>query len=312
MKRAMLLAGAGLALVLAAAPLAAQDAPMAAEAEAAPEEQVDFASEGEPAEEFVFLTEEEEELAKLEEEMAATFGLMGALFEVDPLTPEQEARLPLAQDMARLIMPDGSFGAAMDSTMEPMMAMIIGEAGNDPRTRLAEISGVPAEELAALGDAEAQEALDIFDPQFAARQQRSKDLVVGMIGKLLDLVEPAYREALAGALAVRFDEGEMRELLAFFATPVGAKFAQESFLVQFDPRMIGVMQAMGPAFVKIMPEVMEEAGAIEAELGTARDFTELSAAERTRAARLLDKSASELDALVPEYTVEADEEDPVI
>lgn len=316
MRFALLIAAAGASLSLAEAPLAAQDPLVVAEAdaqaEAAADEQVDPASAGAPADEFVFLSEEEEERAKLEKEMTEAFGLFADIFKADPLTAEQEARVPLGTDMARLMMPDGSFGTAMQASFEPMMTVIMDEVSSDPRVRLAEVSGVDAEHLAALSDQAAQDALDIFDPNHAAREQRLADMMMSMIGKLLIELEPAYRDALARALAVRFEEGEMRELLAFFATPVGGKFAQQSFLVQYDPRMMGVMEAMGPALVKIMPELEEESTAIEVDLGTARDFTELSAAERLRAARLIGKSASELDALVPEITEdEGEAEQPV-
>ncbi len=319
MRFGLLIAGAGFAMSLSAAPLAAQDGvdeavSDAAEAVVEPvtSEQVDLTSEGEPAEEFLFLSEEEEELANFEQEINAAFGMLGDIFKVDPLTPEQEARLPLGKEMAGFMMPEGSFGTAMKETMEPMITMMMGTVTSDPRIRLAEISGVTTDELAELEDAAAQEALDIFDPQYTARTERMSGAMVTMIGKLLEAVEPAYREAMAQALAVRFEESEMRELLAFFATPVGGKFAQQSFLVQYDSRMLGVMEAMGPAFVKIMPELMDEVTAIEVEFGSSRDFTELSATERTRAARLIGKSVSELDALVPEITDdEGEAEEPV-
>jgi Uncharacterized protein conserved in bacteria (DUF2059) len=333
MTRRLLIAAAGFSLTLAAAPLAAQEltaegsadqrseqsAEQAAEtivaqisADLDADEEVDVTSEGTPAEEFIFLTEEEEELANFEEEITAAFGMLSEIFKVEPLTAEQQARLPLGQEMARSIMPEGSFGAAMNETMEPMMTMIMGTVTNDPRIRLAEISGVTTDELAELEDTAAQEALDIFDPQYAARTQRTSDVMVSMVTKLLEAVEPAYRDAMAHALAVRFEEGEMRELLAFFATPVGGKFAAQSFLVQYDSRMLGVMEAMGPAFVQIMPELIEEVTAIEVEFGSSRDFTELSATERARAARLIGKSVSELDALVPEITEDEGEgEEPV-
>lgn len=302
MRQALLSAGAGLLLALAAAPLAAQDLPPPSEP---------IAADGAPDEDFVVLSEEEEELANFEQEMTAAFAMLGGIFKTEPLSPEQEARVPLGQAMAGFIMPAGSFATAMNETMQPMMTMIMGTITENPRIRLAEISGVSADELAALGDAEAQEALDIFDPQFAVRTQRTSDIMVTMIARLLEAVEPSYREAMARALAVRFDAGEMQDLLAFFATPVGGKFAQQSFLVHYDSRMMGVMEAMGPAFVTIMPEMLEELTAIETELGTARDFTELSAAERARAARLIGRSVSELDALVPEYTEERAEGDAV-
>lgn len=297
-RNTILAAATGFAALALAPPLAAQDT---AASEPVIEE-----------EEIVFPTEEEEELQNLEKEMTAAFSVFGELFKAEPLTPEQEALLPLATEMARHIMPEGSFGTAMRDTIDPMMTMIMGKIDSDPRVRLSEISGVPADALEGLSDDDAQEALDIFDPQYAARNERTAKVFTGMVGKLLDAIEPAYREGMARALTRRFSESEMRELLAFFATPTGGKFAKQSFLVQYDPQLMGVMEALGPAAVKLVPEITEEFVAIEAEFGTHRDFTELSNAERTRAARLIGKSVRELEALVPEVTeTESDEEDPV-
>lgn len=288
------------ALALAAPPLAAQEHGMAEKT----------GSENRK-EEFQFLTEEEETQAQLEQELAEAFSMFGELFKADPLTPEQEALLPLATRMAAHVMPDGSFRAAMDGVTEPMMEMMLGDPENSPRVRLAEISGVAAEELERLSDEDAQEALDIFDPQFAARTQRTSEAFTGLMGKLMVAIEPAYREGLGRAFARRFDEAEMRELLTFFATPLGAKFAAQSFLVQYDPQIMGFMEAMGPAAAKLVPEMTAEFAAIEAEFAGSRDFSELSAAERARAARLIGKSERELDALVPEIMIESEGEDPI-
>lgn len=288
------------ALALAAPPLAAQEHGMAEKT----------GSENRK-EEFQFLTEEEEAQAQLEQELAEAFSMFGELFKADPLTPEQEALLPLATRMAAHVMPDGSFRTAMDGVTEPMMEMMLGDPENSPRVRLAEISGVAAEELERLSDEDAQEALDIFDPQFAARTQATSEAFTGLMGKLMVAIEPAYREGLARAFARRFDEAEMRELLMFFATPLGAKFAAQSFLVQYDPQIMGFMEAMGPAAAKLVPEMTAEFAAIEAEFGGSRDFSKLSAAERSRAARLIGKSERELDALVPEIMIESEDEDPI-
>lgn len=261
-----------------------------------------------PTEEFVVLTEEEEQLAGFETAMKDAFGLLGELFRVDPLTAAQEARLPLAETMASIVMPEGSFGVAMHQSIEPMMTIILAEATGDPRSRLAEISGVGTAELEALSDESAQEALDIFDPHHAARNQQMMGLTTRMIGELLAAIEPSYRAAMAHSFAVRFEDAEMRELLGFLATPTGGKFARESFLVQYDPRMIGAMEAMGPAFVEIMPAMIDEIAALEAELGSSRRFGELSKPERERAARLIGKSVRELDMLAPEPEPETGDE----
>jgi len=304
-RKNILAAAASLAVLASAAP------PLAAQDHEATERTAGALNRKE--EEFVFLTEEEEAQAQLEQELAEAFSVFGAMFKAAPLTAEEEARLPLANAIAGYVMPEGSFGTAMDEIMNPMVDMMLGDPENSPRLRLAEISGVDAEDLEDLTDEDAQEALDIFDPQFAARTKRTSEAFTGLVGKLMVAIEPSYREGLARAFARRFDEGEMRELLAFFATPLGAKFAAQSFLVQYDPQIMGFMEAMGPAAAKLVPEMTEEIAAIETELGGARDFSQLSAAERRRAARLIGKSERELDALVPEEPSlsEDPEEDPV-
>lgn len=280
-----------LALALSAAPLAAQDVGG---------EEVDLAEEGETGDSAATAWDAEAEaMAAFEREMTESFAMFSDLFAVEPLTPDQQARLPLAGKMAIEIMPEGTFGAVMEQSMGPMMGAIMGAVTADPRIRLAEVSGVDARDLAALEDEAAQEALDIYDPNFSERTERMTGIIVDMMGRLFDAIEPSYRDALARALATRFEEAEMRELLAFFDTPTGAKFARESLLVQYDPQMLGVMEQMGPAMVEIMPSMIESIAALEAEVESERRFGELSAAERARAARLIGKAEAELDALQP-------------
>lgn len=280
-----------LALALWAAPLAAQDAGG---------KEVDLAEGDETGDPSAMDRDAEAEaMAAFEREMTESFAIFSDLFEVEALTADQEARLPLAGKMAVEIMPEGTFATVMEQSMGPMMGAIMGAVTADPRIRLAEVSGVDARDLAALEDEAAQEALDIYDPNFSERTERMTGIIVDMMGRLFDAIEPSYREALARALATRFEEREMREVLAFFATPTGAKFARESLLVQYDPQMLGVMEQMGPAMVEIMPSMIDSIAALEAEVESERRFGELSAAERARAARLIGKAEAELDALQP-------------
>lgn len=268
------------------------------------------AQEGEEAEEvFEFPTEEEEAMATLEREMEESFALFGEIFKAEPLTQDQEALMPLANQMVDKIMPVGTFGIAMQDSMEPMMAAIMGAAAENPRFRLSNVTGVDPGELEALDDEQAQEALDIFDPAFAARTDRLSEIIVTMVGELFSAIEPAYRGAYARALTTKFDEAEMTELLAFFEKPVGSKFAQQSFLVQYDPQMLGVMEQMGPAMMQVMPDMMESFKNFDEQFAEARTFGELSASERERAARLIGKPETELDALQPPAEETGDEEE---
>ncbi len=302
MQRFVLPALSALTLVMAAPALA----------QASDEEIVDLPADGEigsGGEAFEFLTEEEEEMAALEDEMEAAFSIFGELFKADPLTPQQEALLPLANQMTGYIMPEGTFGSIMEDTMEPMMSTIMGAVLENPRTRIAKLTGVDVEALEGVNDEDAEELLGIFDPDFTAKTEKMGEVSGAMVARLFEALEPAYREGYSRALATRFDETEMRDLLAFFGTPTGGKFANASFVIQYDPQMLGVMEQMGPAMMEVFPEIIQEAAQIEAQFAKERTFSELSEAERNRAARLLGKSASELEALQPAQEDEAVEED---
>lgn len=293
MKRTFTAAASGLALAL--------SSPALAQEESASEEEV-----------FEFQTVEEEAAEEFEREMTEAFSIFGEMFEAEPLTEEQEARLPLAKQMVDKVFPVGSFALVMDQSMEPMMTAMMGAFTGDPRTELASLSGVPVEDLNELDDDTAQAALDILDPQYAGRNERINSIVIDMMGDLFAAIEPSYREALARAFAVRFEGGEIEELLVFFETPVGGKFARESFLVQYDPQMMGMMEAMGPAMGEVFPKMLEQIAQMAEDFPEGRTFPELSAAERQRLSELLGKGESELEALAPEPEVETDAEEGVI
>jgi len=264
---------------------------------------------GDEAEMMDFPTEEEEALQELEREITESFALFGELFQVEPLTPEQEELIPLAQQMTDIILPEGTFGLVMQDSLEPMFDTIMGAMASDPRFRLAEVTGVDSLDLDELEDEAAREALEIFDPEFAMRNEKMGDLVLELVSEMFSAMEPSYRTAYTRALATRFEEQEMRDLLVFFETPLGAKFAVNSFSIQYDPQMLGVMEQMGPAMVEVMPDMMERFSTFEEQFEKERKFSELSSAERDRAAQLLGKSVNELEALEPQDNDEIIEDD---
>ena len=296
-RRRLLATGAAFTLVTIPAISYAQDAE---------DETVEIAdgTEASDDDELIFLTEEEEELADLEAEMTEAFSIFGEFFNVEPLTEAQEARLPTAQEMTDKIMPVGTFGTIMKDTMEPLMGAMMGGLTSDPQTQLSAITGMDSDDLAELDEDAAQNALDIFDPQMQERSDKTTELTVNLITGMFDAMEPFYREALSKSLAVRFEEPEMQEVLEFFATPTGEKYAVSSFMVHYDPQMLGVMEQMGPAMMAAFPDMMEGFEELEENYPPARKFSELSAAERARVAEMLDKSVSELDALEPAVEVE--------
>lgn len=258
-------------------------------------------------EDLEFLTVEEEAAAEFEREMAEAFAMFGDLFVAEPLDAEQQARLPLAQKMTDQVFPEGSFSVVMEQGMAPMMTAMMGAATSDPRTQLAQLTGLAPDDLGEVTDENARAALDVLDPQYAARNERVGEILVEMMNDMFAALEPAYRDALSRAFAVRFESDEMEELLVFFDTPVGGKFARESILVQYDPQMMAMMEAMGPAMGEVLPKMLGSIAEMAEDYPDGRIFNELSEAERARISALLGKGEAELEALAPEREADEDE-----
>lgn len=278
MTRSMV-AAAALALLAPAGALAQDTAP--------PETEIEFGSAMEEAQ------------AELTREFDQLGSLFGKIFAAEPLTAEEEARLPLAVAMADHVFPAGSFAVVMEESMAPMMTAMMARLTDDPAVAVYNATGVPTEDLAALEEEDLQEALALFDPHYRARSERIGQMVVTLMGDLFEAIEPAYREGLSRAFATRFEAGEMEELIGFFRTPVGGKFARQSLLVQYDPQMLAIVEQLGPAMGEVMPGMLEEIVAIAEAYPEGRRFGELAAAEKARAARLLGRSEAELEALQP-------------
>jgi hypothetical protein len=246
-----------------------------------------------------FQTEEEELTESLAAEISEAFSIFDELFKPDPLTPEQEARLPLAEELSAIALPEGSLAPALKLTLAPMMEAIVSAEGLDKRSELSRLTGMDRDDLDALEDKAVDQALDIFDPDFEARTTIMVDLTNRMLTQFFEAMEPAYSEAIARAYAVRFSETELRDILAFAETESGRKYAEFGFLIQFDPQIAAAASAMGPAMAKALPDLIQEAISIEEKMPAAFSYIELAPLERETVAKLLGKSVSELEALAP-------------
>lgn len=247
-KRSILAASASLAL-LGAAPLAAQEAE--ADADAA--------------------------MAELDGMMEA----MGALFPAEPLTPEQKARLPQAQRIIALVIPEGTIADLMGNMFDDMLGPIMAMAGSGAKPALAGKIGVSAYELD-MTDEEAADIMALFDPAWAERQEREMAAFPQMMRDMMTLMEPGMRKAMSEAYAVRFTSTDLDGIEAFFATEVGAKYARESFAMASDPRMIGASMEALPAMMGAIGDMEARIKESTADLPAERSFDELSAAERAR------------------------------
>lgn len=265
MKRTLIAATAGLSLALANAPASAQQS-------------------SQP---------DSEQL----EEMGEMFA---GLFTTEPLTAEQEARLPAATALIEVMMPKGFYAEMMSemmtSTMGPMLGMLSGAQGAE--IVLGSRLNVDPEVTAALSDEEKAELARLLDPSFEQRGTVVQDIIQDMMVEAAVLIEPGFKEGMAKAYAIRFDDAQLSDIGAFFETPTGSVYARENMRLMADPQVMSAsMQAM-PAMMQQLGDLGAKMEAAMAALPPQRDVTDLDADQRARMAELLGVDAASLDNVV--------------
>jgi hypothetical protein len=224
-------------------------------------------------------------------------GIMAGLFQTEPLTEEQNARLPAAQAVVGEMMPDGFYGemmaGMMDKMLRPMLTMF-----SQPEFVLGARLTVDAEAIEALEEAEQAELTAMLDPAYQARGDAMVAVLTSRMGGMFTAMEGPMREGLSKAYAVRFDDAQLADIAAFFATPTGGEYARESMALFADPQ---VMQAS----MQALPAMMSGFGDIEsamreamAALPAERGYGDLTEAQRERMAELLDVDPAQLADLV--------------
>jgi hypothetical protein len=217
---------------------------------------------------------------------AAVLAMMSGLFQAEPLTAEQEARLPAATAIVATMMPEGFYGEIMrdmmEKTMRPMMAMF-----SEPDFLLASRLTLDEAALAELSDAEKQELLTMLDSAWDQRADTMVDALISNMGGAFAAVEPPVRAGLAKAYAVRFDEAQLADISTFFATPTGGEFARQSMALFADPQVMGATMEAMPEMIGSFTEMETAMEAALESLPAERDYADLSMAQRARMADLL-------------------------
>ena len=223
--------------------------------------------------------------------------MMSNLFVADPLTAEQEARLPAAQAVVGAMMPEGFYGTMMagivDKMMRPMMTMF-----SSPEIILSARLDLDEEAIGQLTEAEQAEISAMLDPAFDQRVDAIIGVMTEKMGGMFAVMEDPMREGLSKAYAVRFDDNQLADIAAFFATPTGSVYAKESMALFSDPQ---VMQAS----MKALPAMMSSFGNIEtameesmANLPKEAAYSDLTAAQRQRLAELLGVEPEDLSEVI--------------
>ena len=235
---------------------------------------------------------------------AAVLAMMSGLFQAEPLTAEQEARLPAATAIVATMLPEGFYGEmmrdVMEKTMRPMMAVF-----SEPDFLLASRLTLDEAAIAELGDAEKKELLTMLDPAWDQRADTMVDALVSNMGGAFAAVEPPVRAGLAKAYAVRFDEAQLADISAFFATPTGGEFARQSMALFADPQVMGATMEAMPEMIGSFTEMETSMEAALESLPAERDYADLSMAQRARMADLLGVEPDALgDMVIPHAEAE--------
>lgn len=229
------------------------------------------------------------------EELDAIGALFGDMFgTAEPLSPEEEARLGEAMTVVTKLFPKGTYAKMMEESMAPLLEGMMGSVGDSPAITLSSLTGIDPLTLGAIEDDKLEAALTLLDPGAGERNAAIGATMFEIISDVVIEIEPAYRSGLARAYAVRFSAEELVDLGAYFDTPVGKKYAAESFLIFADPQVMSAMNEVMPAMMQRMPAVMEAMGSVADEFPAGRGFSALSVKERAELASLLGMSEKEL------------------
>lgn len=224
---------------------------------------------------------------------ADAFAALAGAFEVEPLTAEQEARLPLARQLVDRVLPEGTMGEMMGSMFEGMLGPLAELAQEDVSGALQTALGYSGTDLG-IDEAAAAQALAIVDPGWRERQAAttaaSQEMTRGMMARM----EPVMRTVMAELYAIHFTEVQLRDIDAFFATETGAIYARESYRMASNPRIAAALFADPELMFGAIAEMGPAMEAALANVPVARAYGELSSEEVNRLSRLTGLSKPEL------------------
>lgn len=217
-----------------------------------------------------------------EKEVAA---MMQSIFKVEPLTAEQQSRLPQAQKLIARIMPPGTMGKMLGGMYDKLVGPIMKMAGDASASDAARELGVEAEELE-LEDEEAARILAILDPVWKERQEAEMAAMQRAMSAVMTAMEPGMRKGMSEAYAIAFTSAELTDIDRFFATPSGATYAAKSYALASDPRLMAAAMEGLPQMMAQFKTMEEETKAASAKFPPRRGYADLTPAQREEIAKL--------------------------
>lgn len=226
---------------------------------------------------------------RMQREMDEAIAFVEKIFDTSDLPPVEPARLTLAQTTTAALLPTGSLEKMMDNLYGKMFSTFLNELNGSSDLMISIKTGVESEQVAALDDKSKEAIADLFDPHRKQRTDQITKFVRPLISEVLTDIEGPMRDGMAKAYARKFSADQLTSINAFFATPAGRSFADESLALQADPEiMLAVARAIPPMVTKFMdraPELESEFKSVD--LPMERQLADLNEAELKKLARLL-------------------------
>ena len=191
-------------------------------------------------------------------QMDAPPNLDAMLAFVDKLFPPQPdpdpARLALARPAVLAMWPDGAYGTMITGMIGGIYDRVMTLKGSD----FAELGGPAAMAAGDKADASLHDGLVAKDPYFDKRAAAVRAALTEETGKMSAIIDPRMRDGLARAMAHRFDDRQLTDIGAFFATPSGHALASQYMQLWFDPALLRSLVASVPDMMKLAPEMMQK------------------------------------------------------
>jgi hypothetical protein len=219
-------------------------------------------------------------------------------YKPEPLTPEQQERLPAATRAAGRVMPNGFYARIMQSSMDRIMGPLLDQFTVPSVEDLAKDIGYQGSKKPQLDAATTKRLLLVIDPVADQRAKVATGLIMSKIVDMMSQFEGPIREGLAKSYAVRFTDQQLADINAFFATPTGEVYASQSMEAFTDPQTMSAMAQTMPLFVQQfqqqLPQIFGGLQEALSKMPSPRTFSDLSPPERQQLATAFGISVDQL------------------
>lgn len=217
--------------------------------------------------------------------------------QLEPLSEEQKARLPLARALVDVIVPETGTLDVLGYPYSAIFGRSDLDTPRDPRHTLRARLGHPDEDLE-ISDENARAAMLILDPDWVEREAADREAMRQLRQFYADNLSPLLRQGLVEAFAVEFDEQVLRDAGAFYATDSGRAFGTGSLSIGSHPRVMAALIRRfedGAMMEAMQAQAAEMQSAVE-RLAPPRDFEDLTEAQLSELSALVGLTEAEIEA----------------